>query len=196
MDLLRVFKPSALESVFVVVLSVLVLAVSSFEQIISRFIIQDSVKQDFLQTLNNYSQLVLDALSTVSFLADVTTLLVWAGVGAVVYVLAWLIMSNIVDVSAHVLVSHRYVMPVTSSRREYWLIFLARKLFVISLALVMALYGVVIIQVVWPAVIVYFQQNLDAGWWLLPRVSLIMGVLYLAGHIGVVMWRLLFFKPS
>lgn len=144
--------------------------------------------QDLLELIQNPTSSGLSA--------TLTTLAFWLVMGAVIYMLLWLAYAIIHAVLNEIELSLIFIHPRSFKESKHWAAFISRIALRIAAVLVVLGYGVLFVNVIWPAVVIQFGYGLlsPTPQSILTQVLGSVATLVVAVHllfllIRVVLWR-------
>jgi len=128
--------------------------------------------------------------------ATIATLVFWLCVGAALYMVLWLVFAVIHGLINEIELSLLFVHPRSFKESKHWLAYLSRIGLRIAAAAVTIGYGVLLVNVVWPAVVIQFAYGLltFTPWSILTHVLGAVATLMVAMHLlfllmQVVLWK-------
>lgn len=153
---LELLTPSALEIVVAALLSVAILVVSNTTSLTYQLGTPDN-RYYFRKLLNEYVGTAFGHLSQAAALGRITNFLIWAGAGAVTYLIIWLAFGSYVGLRNDVVVGTVYMSGSGTGHARYWAELIGRGLTRLGSVLLILLLAAVAVQVWYPLSIVMFR---------------------------------------
>jgi len=191
----ELLEPSIMSGSVYVFVTVAILIASTASSLVDQFTIPDN-RYYFGQLIHQYSSDAFGRIDNVGPLASVTAFLVWAGAGAIVYVVVWLFINAYIALHNDVVIGTTYTSSGTHGRAKYWGELAARGLFRGCAMILMLLVVAGVVQVWFPLSIDMFK--VWSGDFSVP-ISWLYVVEAFAGwmivlHVLVILLRLVFLR--
>jgi hypothetical protein len=187
--------PSALGCVLYAVTSVVILLGSNLTPLVYQLTIPDN-QYYFSQLFHNYTSAAFSKLDQTQALGQVTTFLLWASVGAAVYIIIWMSLNSYIALRNDVVIGTTYTNFGESGRVKYWLEIIARSAFRLSAIFAILFTASVTIQIWYPISITMFgiwvnDYSIPLNWVLM--LEAIAGWVVVL-HLLVIFMRLMFLR--
>lgn len=161
--------------------------------------IDENTRAQVVSRLKTYLDNLLQAVdSSGPFFSTLIMLLFWLAVGAVLYMLFWILFSAIKDYFYEVEVSLFFVHPNSFKESKHWLAVIGRGVFKFATTLVIIAYSIFLIKVVYPALVDEFTSGLSLLSLKSIAVETIGSIILMSAGLYILSLfiRLLFPKPA
>lgn len=188
---LQLLVPSSLELFVNVLVAIAILLLSNITSLTTRIATPNN-RLYFKGLFDNYTQAAFGQLGQSAVLARLTNFLIWAGAGAVVYLVVWLAFDSYTILRNDVVVGTTFTTVGRNGHTRYWRELIARGLTRLCAVLLILLLATVVMQVWYPLSILMFGTWVDdftvGTHWAFMLEAFIGWIVVL--HLGMIFLRL------
>lgn len=147
--------------------------------------------QDLTTSFTGVRESFLSFLSQNDALGTYFLFGLWVGIGAVVYMLSWALITVLVDMSRDIRVSSSFIHPRSFHQSNYWLFVIGRNVVRIVAGITLIFYGVVWGTSFAPVWIQSFETLFAQGWTIHHSIDALIAIIGvgLTLHIGAILLR-------
>lgn len=190
----RFIRPEPEELVFYILVIVSMLGLAGYRVAVQGQIGEDS--QNLIETFNAGKETLFGFFNGADSWGRIFLFGLWFLIGTITYIVAWSIITMLIDISNDIKVSNSFVHPNSFHKSDYWLSIMSRGLLRASAGVALLFYGIFWVAAFAPVWVASFQSTFGHGFSGDSAVDFIVALVGIALtlHVGAMLLRLMLLR--